>query len=81
MRSALMFAFLVALSSLAAAQDATIHVYRDAAKLYAAAVSPSIYVDGREVARLSNGHYFEVRVTPGPHVISMEYTRGAVHPG
>lgn len=32
-------------------------------------LTPSIYVDGKQVARLDNGRYFALRVSVGPHKI------------
>src|SRR5215469_6210294 len=31
------------------------------------ALKPSVYVDGKEVDRLSNGHWFSIEVEPGQH--------------
>ena len=77
MKWSLTFAFLLALGPLAAAQSATIHIYRDRAKFVGIASSPFIYIDGREVSRLGNGHYFEYPVSPGQHVLSMGLTDNA----
>jgi hypothetical protein len=33
------------------------------------ALKPSVYVDGRQVARLQDGHYFTINLPPGRHTL------------
>lgn len=84
MKARLMYAiaFAMLLSSLCLAQQAasqpdsslsnasaqsTVYVYRY--KQFAgSALSPSVYCDDNELARMDNGKYFVVTVTPGQHV-------------
>jgi hypothetical protein len=51
---------------LASAQDGTVVVYRQG-KYAGSALKPSIYVDGNQVARLGNGRYVSLQLTPGKH--------------
>ena len=47
--------------------QATVYVYRY--KQWAGkALSPSVYCDGTELARMENGRYFVVTLAPGKHV-------------
>lgn len=39
-------------------------------KFTGSALKPSVYVDGRQVARLQNGRYFTMNLAPGHHVLS-----------
>jgi hypothetical protein len=49
--------------------DATVYVYRY--KQYVGkALSPSVYCDGNELARMENGRFFVVKVPAGAHVFS-----------
>lgn len=55
---------------------ATVYVYRPA-QLTAMARTPSIYVDGVEIARLHDGTYLKFEVAPGRHVITgASYVKG-----
>jgi len=51
-------------------ETATIHVYRPKAKIKGAMVKPSIYFDGMELYRLSQGTFFNAKVTAGKHLIT-----------
>ena len=76
-------AFAVAFMSLAAlAQDptsapaqadnaskATVHIYRYK-QFVGSALSPSVYCDGVQLARMENGRYFSVKVDPGKHTFT-----------
>ena len=48
------------------AQEGTVVVYRPG-KFVGSALKPSIYVDGKQVARLANGRYVSLRLAPGKH--------------
>jgi len=37
-------------------------------RVYGLALVPSVYVDGKQIARLDNGRYFSLYVAPGKHV-------------
>jgi hypothetical protein len=50
----------------ASSQDGTVVVYRPG-KYVGSALKPSVYVDGSQVARLGNGRYISLRLTPGKH--------------
>jgi hypothetical protein len=50
--------------------NATIYFYR--IKQFAgSALEPSVYCDGKELARMDNGRYFGVTVQPGKHTCTM----------
>lgn len=54
-----------------APEVARVHVYR--ARRYAgSALSPTIAVDGKQVARVGNGRRVTIRLTPGPHTIASD---------
>ncbi len=44
-------------------------VYR-VKKFFGSALKPSIYADGRQIARMQEGRYFTVTLAPGHHVFS-----------
>jgi Protein of unknown function (DUF2846) len=48
------------------AKDATIVFFRES-HFTGSALKPSIYLDGKEVDRLSNGRWFAVHAEPGKH--------------
>jgi Protein of unknown function (DUF2846) len=50
------------------AKDSTIIFFREH-HFTGSALKPSIFVDGKEVDRLSNGHWFSVHAEPGKHQI------------
>jgi len=50
------------------AQNATLFFYRPS-RFVGSKLKPSVYIDGREVARLASGRYFSIEVTPGSHKI------------
>jgi hypothetical protein len=50
-------------------KPATIHVYRYK-RFYAKALKPSVYFDGKQVARLGNGEVFTTTLSPGKHTIT-----------
>jgi hypothetical protein len=55
---------------LAANENATIYFYR--IKQFAgSALEPSVYCDGKELARMDNGRYFGVTLQPGTHTCTM----------
>ncbi len=45
-------------------------------RFFGSGLTPSIYLDGRQLARLDNGRYFSVRAAPGKHKLesSMKHT-------
>lgn len=49
-----------------AKEKATIVFFREH-HMTGSGLKPSVYVDGKEVDRLSNGHWFSVEVEPGKH--------------
>ena len=50
--------------------NSTIYFYR--IKQFAgSALEPSVYCDDKELARMDNGRYFGVTLTPGKHICSM----------
>ena len=51
-------------------QAATVYAYRTRVKVMARALRPSIYCDGIEIQRLSNGTFFSHKVPAGKHMIS-----------
>jgi hypothetical protein len=71
--------FVVALALPAMASDsgnAIVYVYRPH-RFTASAKRPSIYVDGREIARLHNGTYLKFELAPGQHLLtSAAYVEG-----
>src|SRR5690242_18043214 len=46
---------------------ATVYIYRYK-QFTGSALSPSVYCDETELARIENGRYFAVKVDPGKHV-------------
>lgn len=69
-------AMMLALSSLAFAADAapqmaTVCVYRAHALMKARASHPSVYLDGKEVARIHQGTFVMFEVQPGKHLITL----------
>jgi hypothetical protein len=48
------------------AKDSTIVFFRES-HFTGSALKPSIYLDGKEMDRLSNGHWFSVHAEPGKH--------------
>lgn len=53
----------------ASASKATVYIYRY--KQFAgSALSPSVYCDGNQLARMENGRYFTVKVDPGKHTFT-----------
>jgi Protein of unknown function (DUF2846) len=53
-------------SEVSASKDATatLVIYRPK-RFYGSGLTPSVYIDGEEVARMDNGRYFVVTVKPG----------------
>ena len=47
-------------------KDSTIVFFREG-HFTGAALKPSIYLDGKEMERLTNGHWFSVHAEPGKH--------------
>jgi len=47
-------------------KDSTIVFFRES-HFTGSALKPSIYLDGKELERLSNGHWFSVHAEPGKH--------------
>ena len=47
--------------------QATVYIYRYK-QFVGQALSPSVYCDENELARMENGRYFVARLTPGKHV-------------
>src|SRR5580692_5546792 len=67
MKKILAMVFVLAISGLSAlAQDGTVVVYRPA-KFVGSALKPSVYVDGNQAGRLSNGRYMSLQLSPGKH--------------
>ncbi len=54
----------------AVAQPATVYIYRQH-KLVGAALEPSVFCDGNELARMDNGRYFVIHLPPGKHLVHM----------
>ena len=54
----------------AAATDAVVYIYRPS-KMMGKALEPSVFADDIELARMDNGRYFTVKLTPGKHIIRM----------
>jgi hypothetical protein len=50
-------------------QQATIHIYRYK-KYIASALKPSVYCDGKQVGRLSNGSVLTVHIAAGRHIFT-----------
>ena len=50
----------------ALAQDGTVVVFRPS-KFIGSALKPSVYVDGNQAARLENGRYVSLQLSPGKH--------------
>lgn len=50
----------------APASKATVHIYRYK-QFVGSALSPSVYCDGNQLARMENGRYFTVTLDPGKH--------------
>lgn len=59
------------------ASQATVYVYRY--KQYVGkALSPSVYCDGTELARMQNGRYFVVTLAPGKHSFRSNDTQSGI---
>jgi hypothetical protein len=55
-----------------APQEANAVIYLNRIKQYAgSALEPSVYCDDKELARMDNGRYFGVTLTPGKHTCRM----------
>lgn len=54
----------------ASAEPATVYIYRPK-KILGGALEPSVYCDGVELARMDNGRYFVLKLTPGKHIIHL----------
>jgi Protein of unknown function (DUF2846) len=48
------------------AKDSTIVFFRES-RFTGSALKPSIFLDGKEIDRLTNGHWFAVHAEPGKH--------------
>lgn len=48
--------------------DMGLLVFFRPSRVYGLALSPSVYVDGRQIARLDNGRYCSLYVSPGSHI-------------
>jgi hypothetical protein len=56
---------------------ATVYVYRY--KQFAgSAITPSVYLDEMQLARMENGRYFTVRMDPGKHIFRSEDKQAGV---
>jgi hypothetical protein len=67
MKKILAVVFALAAGGLSAlAQDGTVVVYRPG-KFTGSALKPSVYVDGSQAARLGNGRYVSLQLSPGKH--------------
>lgn len=49
--------------------DALVVFYRPK-RFMGSGLTPSVYMDGNELARLDNGRFFSIRLTPGKHQVS-----------
>ncbi len=49
--------------------QAIVHVYRYK-QFVGSAISPSVFCDGNELARIDNGKFFTVKLAPGKHVFT-----------
>lgn len=56
--------------ALSAGADAVVYIYRPN-KLMGKALEPSVFVDDIELARMDNGRYFTIKLTPGKHIVHM----------
>ena len=54
----------------ASTEDVTVFIYRPN-KWPGRALEPSVFVDETELARMDNGRYFAIKLTPGKHIIRM----------
>ncbi len=61
----------------ALAQDGNVVIYR-ALDSVGSVLKPSVYVDGRQGARLANGCYVSLRLAPGKHSFESSMKRSAV---
>jgi hypothetical protein len=68
-RVILAFSLLAALSGPAFAQDSATLVFYRPKRFMGSGLTPSIYVDGKQVARLDNGRYFSLKVVAGKHLV------------
>ena len=51
-------------------EPATIYIYRPK-KMMGGALEPSVFADGTELARMDNGRYFVIKLSPGKHLIHL----------
>jgi hypothetical protein len=51
-------------------ENSTIVFYREVVHFTASFSKPSVYIDGKEVARLKAGRYFAQQVSPGKHELN-----------
>jgi hypothetical protein len=61
----------------ALAQDGNVVIYR-ALDSVGSVLKPSVYVDGRQGARLANGSYVSLRLAPGKHSFESSMKKSAV---
>lgn len=66
-------AFLLSIVAYAAdaPQTATVYVYRPHAFMKARASWPSVYLDGKEVARIHQGTFVVFETEPGKHMVTL----------
>jgi len=60
-----------ALGADAPPQTATVYVYRPHALMKGRASHPSVYLDGKEVARIHQGTFVAFEVAPGKHIVTL----------
>jgi len=68
-RVILAFCLVAVLSGPAYAQDSATLVFYRPKRFMGSGLTPSIYVDGKQVARLDNGRFFSLKVVAGKHVV------------
>lgn len=49
---------------------ATLHIFRPNTRIFGAGSKPSIYIDGKALARLARGEDFTATVSPGKHMVT-----------
>ena len=77
LRFVLLLLFVGGASLATVSHNATVYVYRPS-HLTGSARSPSIYIDGVEIARLHNGTYLRFDLAAGQHLItSATYVEGS----
>ena len=69
-RLLMLFLLTLLVVPLCSAQELALLVFYRPNRYYGNALAPSVYVDGNQIARLDNGRFFSLYVSPGNHEIS-----------